>query len=64
MQAFCLCVKELLAEYSVHPAGISIERSGLYANGIPCELQGVLALQDNKCMQCESKSTFSFVLLG
>ncbi len=38
MQALCLCAKELLAEYSVQPAGSSTERSGLYANSIPCEL--------------------------
>ena len=38
MQALCLFVKELLVEYSVQPAGISTERSSLYANGIPCEL--------------------------
>ncbi|KAL0024210.1 hypothetical protein WJX77_008312 [Trebouxia sp. C0004] len=35
MQALCICAKELLAEYSVQPPGISTQRSLLYANGIP-----------------------------
>ena len=38
MQALCLCVKELLAEYNVQPAGIRTKRSCLYADGVPCEL--------------------------
>lgn len=33
-----LGAKELLVEYSVYPASIITERSGLYANGIPSEL--------------------------
>ena len=35
MQALCICAKELLAEYSVQPPGISTQRSLLYAKGIP-----------------------------
>ena len=38
MQALCICAKELLAEYSVQPPGISTSRSLLYANGIPSVL--------------------------
>lgn len=35
MQALCICAKELLAEYSFQPPGISTQRSLLFANGIP-----------------------------
>ena len=35
MQALCICAKELLAEYSIQPLGISTQRSLLYANGVP-----------------------------
>ena len=38
MQALCICAKELLAEYSVQPPGISTQRSLLYAHGIPSVL--------------------------
>lgn len=59
MQALCLCVKELLAEYNVQPAGISTKRSCLYADGVPCELHDETrfgATSDHTCMQHDSKS--------
>ena len=60
LQALCLCVKDLLAEYNVQSPGISTERSRLYANGIPVELHDetrcVTARSDHICMQPESMS--------
>ena len=57
MQALCICAKELLAEYSIQPPGISTRRFLLYANGIPPVLhdqQGVLALHHGQiCFEHE-----------
>ncbi len=65
MQAFCLCVKELLAEYSVQPPGIRLSPLACTPTAFLANYmmgQGLLALlQDNICMQHESKSAFCFV---
>ena len=57
MQALCICAKELLAEYSVQPPGISTQRSLLYANCIPPVLHDA-----TRCVGLASWSDFAFYM--